>query len=116
MFLWLMLDTNRSWMYSNQNDPGYQQWRQDAEKQAATNAELRAKLTALDAEMVKMKQDGTQQTPGTLPTDVPPEVAMADENVIPAAVPEAAPDEESHWGWWVAGGIVVILVGIVVFA
>ncbi|KAB0680157.1 DUF2491 family protein [Aureimonas leprariae] len=80
LFLWALLSNlNRpgtgEWFHNNQNDPGYQEWRREAERQAQDNAELRTKLDELDRQL--KERDGQPRTPGTLPADVPPEVAEA---------------------------------------
>ena len=54
MFLWFMLDNIHDRQYSSmyyhhQNDPAMQAWRREADNLARDNAELRAKLAALDS-------------------------------------------------------------------
>lgn len=56
MALWFMLDTVRSsssgaFFRQHQDDPGYRQWRQEAERRAEDDPELRAKLGALDRQL-----------------------------------------------------------------
>ncbi len=86
--------------HNNQNDPGYQQWRQEADQQAQGNAELRAKLDELDRQLAE--RDAEPRTPGALPPDVPPEVAKAP----PARTPGVPSHGGSGWVWAVllAGG------------
>ncbi len=86
--------------HNNQNDPGYQQWRQEADQQAQGNAELRAKLDELDRQLAE--RDGEPRTPGALPPDIPPEVAKAS----PARTPGVPGTGGSGWVWAVllAGG------------
>lgn len=80
VFLWFMLDTignpaHASFFHNHQDDPGYQSWRAEAERQAKDNAELRAKLDALDTRLATM---GDQpRDPNYLPPDTPPPVALA---------------------------------------
>lgn len=105
MFLWFMLDTitrpsHAAFFHNNQNDPGYQQWRTEADKLAADNADLKAKLGTLDAELAKQK--GQPVTPGAVPDDVPKAVAVV-------AGPESGGSSSGWIGWivLVVGGIVL---------
>lgn len=86
--------------HNNQNDPGYQQWRQEADQQAQGNADLRAKLDELDRQLAA--RDDEPRTPGALPPDIPPEVAKAP----PARTPSVSGGGGSGWVWAVllAGG------------
>ena len=62
MFLWALLDNHDSrGAYDYQNDDGYRQWRDQADRLARDNAELRDKLAALDAR--------TQSVPAGTPAD-----------------------------------------------
>jgi len=86
--------------HNNQNDPGYRQWRQEADQQAQGNPELRTKLDELDRQL--SERDGEPRTPGALPPDIPPEVAK----VPPARTPGVPGTGGSGWVWAVllAGG------------
>jgi len=86
--------------HNNQNDPGYQQWRAEADRQAQDNTELRTKLNELDRQLAE--RDGQPRTPGALPPDVPPEVAKTP----PARTPSVSNGGGSGWVWAVllAGG------------
>lgn len=86
--------------HNNQNDPGYRQWRQEADQQAQGNAELRAKLDELDQQLAQ--RDGEPRTPGALPPDIPSDVAKAP----PARTPGVPGAGGSGWVWAVllAGG------------
>ena len=66
---------NVDWFHNNQDDPGYRQWRAEADRAAAENAELRARLDELDRRLAE--KSGDARTPGTLPPEVPAEVAGA---------------------------------------
>src|SRR5690606_2899307 len=82
LFLWFLLDNLTSpgyadFFHNHQNDPGYQQWRQEANRMAADNSELREKLAALDAKLAQ--QQDQPRDPNYLPPDTPREVALADE-------------------------------------
>jgi uncharacterized protein DUF2491 len=90
--------------HNNQNDPGYQQWRAEADRQAQDNADLRQKLDELDRQLAD--KEGQPRNPGALPADVPPEIAKATPNRTPD-VPDV-PEEAGGSGWvWIvvlAGG------------
>ena len=73
MFMWFMLDNitkpHYAQMYHNhQNDPGFQQWRKEAEKLSGENQELKQKLATLDQEVSKLKGELVD------PTYIPPGV------------------------------------------
>lgn len=63
--------------YHHQNDPGYQQWRRQAEEQAKTDAELRNQLAEMDKQVAAMKAQGVKVDPSYLPKGVPPEMAVS---------------------------------------
>ena len=91
LFLWSLLSNlNRpgagEFFYNRQNDPGYQQWRAEADRLARDNADLRQKLTQLD-QQVAAKQ-GQPLDPNYLPPDVPKDVATAPP---PSRTPSVAP-------------------------
>jgi len=113
LFLWSLLSNlNRSgssdFFHNNQNDPGYRQWRAEADRQAQDNADLRQKLADLDSQLAA--RDNQPRTPGALPADVPADIAKAP----PARTPGVAQDQEggSSWVWVVlavgAGGLVLL--------
>jgi hypothetical protein len=82
--------------HNNQNDPGYRQWRAEADRQAQDNADLRQKLNELDRQLAA--KEGEPRNPGALPADVPPEIAKA----TPSRTPDVA-DETGGSGWvWIA--------------
>jgi TRAP transporter TAXI family solute receptor len=94
MFMFWMLDsmhTNaeaRAMAHNYRNDPGYQQWRRDADKQADTNAELKAKLASMDAEMAKLKDQPVN--PNYVPKGIPSEAIVAPQAMM-AKTPATAP-------------------------
>ena len=105
LFLWSLLNNlgrsgSGEFFHNNQNDPGYQQWRQEANRQAQDNADLRQKLDELDRKLAE--RDNQPRTPGELPPDVPPEIAMAP----PQRTPGVPGNAGSEWVWAVllAGG------------
>lgn len=86
LFLWFLLDTlsrpgHAQWFYDHQDDPGVRQWREEAQRQAQSNTELRAKLDELDRQLAE--RQGQPRNPDDLPPDTPSEVAHAS----PAASP-----------------------------
>jgi len=105
LFLWSLLSNlgrsgSGDFFHNNQNDPGYQQWRQEADRQAQDNAELRQKLDELDRQLAE--RDSQPRTPGELPPDIPPEIAKAPPQRTPGVPSRAG----SEWVWAVllAGG------------
>lgn len=80
VFMWYMLDTltrpgHSSFFHNNQYDPGYQQWRAEADRLAKDNADLRSKLEKLDGELAT--QNGLPREAGKLPPDVPKDMVTA---------------------------------------
>lgn len=94
MFMFWMMDNMqrnaeaRAMAHNYQNDPGYRQWRADAEKQAATNAELKEKLAKMDSELATMKSQPVN--PNYVPKDIPSEAIVAPQAMM-AKTPEKAP-------------------------
>jgi TRAP transporter TAXI family solute receptor len=79
LFMFWMLDnmSNRNvaaMAYNHQNDPGFQQWRQEVEKQSKDNADLKSKLAEMDKQIKSM--EGTPKDPSYLPPGVPPAAAL----------------------------------------
>ena len=63
---------------NHQDDAGVREWREQAERQARDNTELREKLDRLDRELAgRDGQRAAPRDPNYLPPDVPPEVALA---------------------------------------
>jgi Protein of unknown function (DUF2491) len=87
--------------HNNQNDPGYQQWRAEAERQAQDNADLRRRLDDLDRQLAE--RENQPRTPGALPSEIPPEVAKAAPDRTPAIAGE---EGGSGWVWVVLAGAV----------
>lgn len=80
MFMWMLLDRahdRSNFAYNHANDPGYVQWRQEANRLAADNAELKAKLDKLDNEVDQLH--GQPIDPNYMPSDIPAEIAIAAE-------------------------------------
>lgn len=102
MFLWFMLRqaSGPSFMYNHQNDPGVQSFRQEADKMAASNADLKKQLADLDAKVEQMKKDGVAVDPKKMPEGIDPAVALAAEKVVR----EDAAKKSGMGSWiWIAG-------------
>ncbi len=81
LFLWFLLDNmsragSVDFFHNHRDDPGYAQWRAEAEKRAQTDGELRGKLDQLDHKLVE--KQGQPRDANYLPPDTPREVAVAD--------------------------------------
>lgn len=63
--------------YHHQNDPGYQQWRLQANEQAKSDPEMRKQLAELDRQAAAMRAQGVKVNPAYLPEGVPPEMAVS---------------------------------------
>jgi len=79
---WMILDNvgNRKYTsaaYHHADDPGYRQWRQEADRLAQNNQELKEKLAKLDAEVKQQESEGLARDAAYLPPGMPPEVALA---------------------------------------
>lgn len=104
LFLWFMLDTltrpgHAAFFHNNADDPGYREWRQEADRLARDNAELRGKLDQLDQSMAS--QSGTPRQAGQLPPDVPAELARADSaSSIDSTSAVQATRGSGHGFWW----------------
>ncbi len=90
LFLWSILDLHHDWAYYHQDDPAYEAWRHDADRLAQDNADLRAKLAAMDRDVAAMKEKQVPSDPNYLPPGVKPEVALAAEVVTGVAAPKLA--------------------------
>ncbi|SCY51284.1 TRAP transporter solute receptor, TAXI family [Desulfoluna spongiiphila] len=82
MAWWMVLDTlgsrnSYAMAYHHADDPGYREWRQEADRMARDDAVLKAKLTELDAKVATL--EGTPVQPDYLPDGMPPEVALSAE-------------------------------------
>ena len=80
LFLWTLLNNLSrpgagDFFHNNQNDPGYREWRADADRQAQNDPALRQKLNDLDQQLAQ--KQGQPRDPGALPAGVPAQVAEA---------------------------------------
>ena len=85
-FMSLMM-YNALFGYNHQNDADYQAWRTQANQAAVENADLKAQLQKLDADMADLKTKGTAQDPNYMPPDVPADVAYNPDVVVGSARP-----------------------------
>jgi hypothetical protein len=93
---------NATWMYAQQHQPWYPSYRADLERQAVDNAELRGRITQMDAEINRLRTQGVQPTATTsLPQGVDPALAIAPEAVI-----ADSPEKNSHTWLWIMLGII----------
>ena len=107
LFMWFMLDsisnaTHAAWFYNHADDPGYQQWRQEANRLAADNADLRSKLDALDAKQREMA--GQPRDPSYMPPDAKAELALASENAVSSEL-----GSHGHPNWWLMLAVIAVL-------
>jgi hypothetical protein len=113
-FLWFLFSTlNRpghsDFFRNHQDDAGYREWRQEAERRAQDDAEIRARLNDLDR---RVAEGGDQpRDPNYLPPDVPPEVATGGAEPVPPdrRTPSVAPADD---GGGLSGSVIgVVLLG-----
>jgi len=81
MMLWYMLDhihdaQYRDFYYHHRDDAGMQQFRQELDKMAVENSELKAKVAKLDAETKELEAKGVKVDPTYVPPDAT-DVALA---------------------------------------
>lgn len=108
--LYFLLDTltspgHAAFFHNHQNDPGLQEWRAEAEKQARDNAELKAKLASLDKSLAQMKDQPVD--PNVLPSDIPVEVVTNKSAQESAAALRAKSEGGGGWFW-----IIVVLAAV----
>ncbi|HEV2676553.1 MAG TPA: hypothetical protein VGV37_18650 [Aliidongia sp.] len=114
LFLWFMLDSvsnasHAAWFYNHQQDPGYTDWRREADRLSADNADLRQKLNDLDARTQAM--NGQPRDPNYMPPDTKPELALASEHVV---APQPAPSS-GHPVLYFVLGMAVVVGGLMLF-
>jgi hypothetical protein len=93
--------------HNHRDDAGYQQWRAEADRQAQENADLKARLDALDQQLAARSDQ--PKDPTYLPPDVPESVALASASA--ERTPTLAGDGDDGIPWTLiavlAGGAVV---------
>jgi hypothetical protein len=80
LFLWFLLDNltrpgYADFFHHHRDDPGYQEWRAEAERLGRENEQIRRQLDGLDRQLAE--KEGQPRDPAYLPPDTPPEVAVA---------------------------------------
>jgi TRAP transporter TAXI family solute receptor len=65
--------------YHHQDDPGYKEWRQNAEELAKTDSDVRRRLEEIDRQIEMMKGQGVKPDSGYLPEGVPANMAISAE-------------------------------------
>ena len=98
---------NAAWVRAHQQEAWYAQYRADLDVQAQTNADLRAKLDAMDAEVTRQREINSPLPNATaLPSGVDPTLAIAPEAVIADA--DETHNGSSHVFLWVLGVLLVV--------
>jgi hypothetical protein len=96
--------------HHHQDDPGYREWRAEAERQAQEDPALRQRLDELDRRLAE--RQGQPRDPDYLPPDVPPEIAVAPR--ADARTPTTAGEAEGGafpvlWLLVLGGGVFLVL-------
>ena len=113
LFLWFMLDSvsnasHAAWFYNHQQDPGYVDWRREADRLSADDADLKQKLADLDARTQTL--EGQPRDPNYMPPDAKPELALASEHVVAPQQPSTG-----HPTLYFLLGMVVVVGGLMLF-
>jgi hypothetical protein len=111
MFLWMLLSHTggNSFYYNNQNDPGVQAWRQEADKLAQSNDDLKKQLADMDAKIDQMRKDSVPVKPGAIPEGLDPSMAYAADKVVKESPEE--PQKGSGWTALAVIGVIGVAVG-----
>jgi hypothetical protein len=125
IFLWSMASAasnaaQADWFYHHQYDPGYVDWRRQADIEAQQNAELRGQLATIDQRVATLESQNAPRDPNYLPPGADAQVALAAENIVSPDATDAdvdvthAPGSSPHWLFdlLLAG----VAIAIVVFA
>ncbi|WP_247890154.1 DUF2491 family protein [Azospirillum brasilense] len=107
LFLWFLLDNlsrpgYADWFHNHQGDPGYAEWRAEAERRAQDDPDLRRRLDDLDTRL--RAQEDRPRDPGYLPPDIPRDVAQA------APETPSAPEESTGGGGGGLGTLILLIV------
>ncbi|MFC0408687.1 DUF2491 family protein [Roseomonas elaeocarpi] len=114
-FLWFLLSTlsqpgHADFFRNHQDDPGYREWRAEAERRAQSDAEIRGRLDDLDRR-VQAGGDAPRD-PNYLPPDVPAEVATGQAEPDDTDVRTPSAEAGNGSGGGIAPGVIgVVLVG-----
>jgi hypothetical protein len=111
-FLWFMLSSlnnssHAAFFHHHQDDPGYRQWRAEADQRAQSDPQVRTQLNQLDQSLAANAV--TPRDPNYLPPDVPVEVATgrAAPNVRTPSTEGSSGNSAAIIGLVLVGGIVV---------
>ncbi|MFA5993438.1 MAG: hypothetical protein WC823_00600 [Parcubacteria group bacterium] len=110
-------DHQYAMMYlSHRNDADMLKWREQADREAQSNAELKAKLATMDARVKAMEQQGVKADPSYVPPEME-DIALSEDilknadskPVAPTVTQAQSPTHKSNWILWtflslVAGG------------
>lgn len=112
LLLWTLFNNlgrsgSSEWFHNHRDDPGVQQWRQEAERLSRENEDVRGKLDELDRSLAE--KEGQPKDPTYLPPDIPPAIAAAP---APGRTPSVAANDNAPGGM-TGKGLVwpVLLVG-----
>jgi hypothetical protein len=123
IFIWSLASAagnaaQADWFYHHQYDPGYIDWRRQAEIEAQQNADMRAQLATIDQRISTLEAQGVARDPNYLPPGADPQVALAAENVVSKDAADADTDvtaagqpakHSSHF--WLDIALVVLVLG-----
>lgn len=106
---------NANWLYMHQNDPWYAQYHADLVQQAQNNAELQAKLNAMDAQMAALRDQHVviNQATSQLPAGIDPSLAIAPEAMIANAT--VAQSSSSNYTLLYMFIIMLLIVMVVIY-
>ena len=98
LLLWTLFNNlgrsgSSDWFHNHRDDPGVQQWRQEAERLGRENADVRRKLDELDRTLAE--KQGQPKDPAYLPPDIPPDIAAAP---APERTPSVAANDNAGGG------------------
>lgn len=99
----IMQPSYAEWAYSHANDPGFQAWYGDMQRQAADNADLRAKLGELDQQIAALKARNAPVSEA-LPDDVDPSLVVAPQTVMLATA------KSSDWWLYIVAIVLTVIV------
>lgn len=113
LLFWFLLDRlaqsgNSDFFHNHQYDPGYAQWRVDADRKAQEDPAVRAQLDKLDSALAERQNE--PRDPGSLPKGVSPESARASADVV--SISDAPPNKGSGVTLFI---VAILLIGGVVF-
>jgi hypothetical protein len=125
IFLWSLASAasnaaQADWFYHHQYDPGYIDWRRQADIEAQQNADLRGQLATIDQRLATLQAQNAPRDPNYLPPGADPQVALAAENVVAPDASDAdldvtrPPAKSSHL--WLDLLLAGAAIAIVVFA